>query len=141
MNNKSEYWGPHYWFFLQTVAETYPKYPNDVTKKKFYELIINMPLFIPEEKIGNEFAKILDKYPVTPYLDNRDSFKKWIHFIHNKINQKLGKKPISYAYSRKKYMDNFKPKVVYLHEKLKVNKNYLYSSFIIFGILILLFNQ
>jgi hypothetical protein len=26
-------------------------------------------------------------------LDNRDSFIKWVHFIHNKINEKL-EKPI-----------------------------------------------
>ena len=29
-----EIWGPHYWFFLNTVAMTYPNYPNKVTKKK-----------------------------------------------------------------------------------------------------------
>ena len=26
-------WGPHYWFFLHTIAESYPLHPNDVTKK------------------------------------------------------------------------------------------------------------
>ena len=31
MNNKSDYWGPQYWFFLHTIGEIYPKYPNDVT--------------------------------------------------------------------------------------------------------------
>ena len=31
-------WGPHYWFFLHTIAMTYPHYPNAVTKKKFYDL-------------------------------------------------------------------------------------------------------
>ena len=33
-------WGPHYWFFLHTIAMTYPIRPNDVTKKKYYELTI-----------------------------------------------------------------------------------------------------
>ena len=27
-------WGPHYWFVLHTIANTYPLSPNDVTKKK-----------------------------------------------------------------------------------------------------------
>ena len=27
-------WGPHYWFFLHTVAESYPETPNAVTKRK-----------------------------------------------------------------------------------------------------------
>ena len=31
-------WGPKYWFFLHTVAMTYPHRPNDVSKRKYYEL-------------------------------------------------------------------------------------------------------
>ena len=29
----SNVWGPHYWFVLLTMATSYPKHPNDVTKK------------------------------------------------------------------------------------------------------------
>jgi len=88
-------WGPHYWFFLQTVAMTYPHYPNTVTKKKYYEFIQNLPLFIPVEQISKDFEKLIELYPITPYLDNRDSFVRWTHFIHNKINEKLELPPIS----------------------------------------------
>ena len=38
-------WGPLYWKFLYTVALTYPNHPNDVTKRKYYDLIMNFPLF------------------------------------------------------------------------------------------------
>ena len=79
-------WGPHFWFVLHTLAISYPHHPNAVTKKKYYELIQNLPLFIPVETIGNDFIKILDTYPVTSYLDDRESLIKWMHFIHNKIN-------------------------------------------------------
>jgi hypothetical protein len=92
-------WGPHYWFFLHTLAMTYPIHPNTVTKKKYYEFIQNLPLFLPVEQISGEFSKLIDKYPITPYLDNRDSFVRWMHFIHNKINEKLEKPKIS--------LDNF----------------------------------
>ena len=78
-------WGPHYWFFLHTVAESYPLSPNQVTKRKYYDLIQNFPLFLPDDEIGNKFSRLLDKYPVTPYLDSRDSFVRWTHFMHNKI--------------------------------------------------------
>ena len=54
-------WGPNYWFFLHTVAFCYPLFPSTVTKKKYYNLVHNFPLFIPTEKIGNEFSKLLDK--------------------------------------------------------------------------------
>ena len=88
-------WGPHYWFFLHTVVMTYPHHPNTVTKKKYYEFVQNIPLFIPVENISTEFSKLIDKYPITPYLDNRESFVRWMHFIHNKINEKLEKPPVT----------------------------------------------
>jgi hypothetical protein len=88
-------WGPHYWFFLHTLAMTYPHHPNAVTKKKYYEFIQNLPLFLPVEEISGEFSKLIDKYPIVSYLDNRDSFVRWMHFIHNKINEKLEKPQIT----------------------------------------------
>ena len=47
-------------------------------------------MFIPDLTISDNFSKILDRYPMTPYLDSRESFK-WMHFIHNKINHFLEK--------------------------------------------------
>ena len=45
MNLDSKVWGPHYWFVLYSIAITYPNTPNNVTKKKYYEFIQNLPLF------------------------------------------------------------------------------------------------
>ena len=39
--------------------------------------------------MGNSFSELLDLYPVTPYLDSRESLIKWMYFIHNKINSSL----------------------------------------------------
>ena len=60
-------WGPHYWFFLHTVALNYPLYPNEISKKKYYDFIENFSLFIPIPDIANSFSNILDEFPVTPY--------------------------------------------------------------------------
>ena len=133
MNYNPNVWGPHYWFFLHTITNTYPLYPNDVTKRKYYDLIINIPMFIPNEKIANNFSHILDKYPVTPYLDKKESFKKWMHFIHNKINSELNKEEISFEQSEKLYRDHYKPKQVLLSEKLHIKKHHLYLSFTLFS--------
>ena len=113
MPNTSHYldpkvWGPHYWFFLHTVAMTYPHYPSTITKKKYYEFIQNFPLFLPVEEISGEFSKLIDKYPITPYLDNRDSFVRWVHFIHNKINEKLEKPTITLNDFFVKYYNEYK---------------------------------
>ena len=103
-------WGPHYWFFLHTLAISYPIKPNDVTKKKYYNFIHNLPLFIPVSEIGNSFSKLLDKYPVKPYLDSRKSFITWMHFIHNKINILCNKDEITLDEAMEQYYNNYKPK-------------------------------
>lgn len=105
-----EIWGPHYWFVLHTLAFTYPIKPNDVTKKIYYTFIQNLPLFIPINEIGNSFSKLLDKYPVKPYLDSRKSFIKWMHFIHNKINVLLNKEEITLDEAMEQYYNHYKPK-------------------------------
>jgi hypothetical protein len=123
-------WGPHYWFFLHTLAMTYPHHPNSVTKKKYYEFIQNLPLFLPVEEISGEFTKLIEKYPITPYLDNRDSFVRWMHFIHNKINEKLEKPPISLNDFFIKYYDEYKSKDTKLAEYYKVKEKVLYFGLV-----------
>ena len=88
MSLNKEVWLPHIKFVMQTIALNYPKYPTDVTKKKYYDFVQNIPLFIPMKPLGNDFIKMIDNYPVTPYLESRLSFMKWVHYIFNKIYKK-----------------------------------------------------
>ena len=124
-----EVWGPHYWFFLQTIAHTYPLTPNAVTKRKYYDLIQNFPLFIPNPEIGDNFIALLDRYPITPYLDNRDSFIRWIHFIHNRINRILGKEEITLFESLDDYKALYRPKQVKFSERFHLRKEYVIAFF------------
>jgi len=124
-------WGPHYWFFLHTLAMTYPHHPNTVTKKKYYEFIQNLPLFLPVEEISGEFSKLIDKYPITPYLDNRDSFVRWMHFIHNKINEKLEKPKISLSEFFVKYYDEYKTNDEKVTEYYKIREKVIYFGIIL----------
>ena len=39
--------------------------------------------------LGNNFLKLLDTFPVTPYLSSRLSFMKWVHFINNKLSASM----------------------------------------------------
>ena len=121
-----EVWGPHFWFFLHTIAISYPHHPNDVTKKKYYELIQNLPLFIPNEIIGNDFVKILDEWPITAYLDNRESLIKWMHFIHNKINEKMEKPKISINEFYSRYYEEYKPKDIRMKDFYRWREKMIY---------------
>jgi hypothetical protein len=124
-------WGPHYWFFLHTIAMSYPVHPNAVTKKKYYDFVQNIPLFIPVESMSGEFSKLLDQYPVQPYLDNKESFIRWMWFIHNKINKKLEKPQISLNDFYVNYYEEYKPINEKMSEYYKIRGKLIYSTIII----------
>lgn len=129
-----EIWGPHFWFFINTLAITYPHNPNDVTIKKYYEFIQNLPVFIPVSEIGNDFHKLLELYPVSSYLDSRKSFTKWVHFIHNKINEKLEKPKISFDEFQFKYYEQYKKKDLKIKDFNKWKEKIIYTIIILGGI-------
>ena len=122
-------WGPYYWFFLQTVAHTYPEIPNTVTKRKYYDFIQNLPLFIPNPEIGDKFSSLLDEFPVSPYLDSRDSFIRWVHFMHNKINKQLDKPEISLFAALDNYRAKYIPKQIKLSERYHLKFEYIVAVF------------
>jgi len=124
-------WGPHYWFVLHTIALCYPLTPNDVTKKKYYNFIQDLPLMIPNERHGNKFSEMLDMYPVTPYLDSRESFIKWMHFIHNKYNVLIGKESISMPEAMDKYYHHYKPKKILMMETLKKKQKIMFAVIVL----------
>ncbi len=131
-------WGPYYWFVLHTIAYCYPLIPNDLTKKKYYEFIQNLPLFIPVEEIGNSFAVLIDKYPVSPYLDSRESFIRWMNFIHNKINEMIGKEEKSLTESLNAYFQHYAPKHVQQKQQMRFWKQCAYFVVLV-ALIILIF--
>jgi hypothetical protein len=123
-------WGPHYWFFMMSVALSYPDFPNETTKRKYYDFFTNFALFIPDPDMGKRFSGMLDRYPITPYLGSKDSLVRWVVFIHNKYNEMLGKHEVSLDAALAAYYDQFIPKPVYLHHKLKMRRYWIHAVFI-----------
>jgi len=121
------------WFFLYTVAHTYPDSPNTVTKRKYYDFIQNLPLFIPNNDCSSHFSRILDQFPVTPYLDNKDSFSFWVHTTNNRLNAYVGEPEKTYLQHMDEYYQEYLPKQYVLTE----NK-YLKKKNIIFGLIFVL---
>ena len=105
-------WGPYYWFVIHTVAMTYPKIPGTTTKKRYYHFFKELPHFLPHPKAKKKFEMILNKYPITPYLDSKESLLKWSHFIHNKVNISLNKQTITYKEFYETYHQQYVPKPI-----------------------------
>jgi len=130
MGLDSKVWGPPMWFFLHTTAICYPLHPNAVTKKKIYDFFQNLHLFIPIEPMASNFSKLLDEYPIAPYLDNRESLVRWVWFIHNKINQQLEKPQISLNDFYVKYYESYKNTNQKMVEYYKIREKIIYLSVI-----------
>ena len=124
-------WGPHYWFVLHTIALSYPIKPNETIRKKFYDFYQNLPLFLPIEEIGNNFSKFLDKYPVTPYLESRQSLVRWTHFIHNKINKALNLPTLTMEQAMSSYYESYKPREVKDLEQRRRREKYVFAGFVV----------
>lgn len=125
-------WMSHLQFILQTISIMYPLHPNDCTKKKYYDTIHNLPLFFPHEPMGNHFSKLLDEYPMSPYLGSRESFMKWVHFINNKINIKLGWEQDNFYDSLEKYYNKYKPTELLNKELYQKRKQYITIGTLVF---------
>jgi hypothetical protein len=123
-----EIWGPHYWFVLMTMATNYPVNANGVTRKKYYDFIQNLPLFIPNYAIGNRFSALLDRFPVTPYLDTREAFLRWVVFIHNKVNAVLHKDEVTMTEALNAYYAHYKPREISIIEEFKYRKGLVYIT-------------
>jgi hypothetical protein len=118
----------------------YPDRANEVTRRKYYDFIQNMPLFIPNSEMGNNFSRLLDKYPVSPYLDKRESFIRWTVFIHNKVNKMLGKPELELVEAVDKYNAAYIPEKLELHidPNIPARKNPVYAYSAIFLVLCLI---
>lgn len=127
-------WGPHYWFFLHSLTLSYPETPNEVVKRKYYDFIHNLPLFLPVG--GAKFAEMLDLYPVTPYLDCRQSFVRWMVFIHNKYNHLVGNPPMDIMEALDHYYDSYKSPEI-LEEEITILQRHHIVLFLLalFGVM------
>ena len=126
-----EIWVPHLQFLLQTISIMYPMNPNDMSKKKYYDMINNLPVFFPEKPMGKYFTKLLDQYPLTPYLKSRESFMRWVHFINNKINVFMNREQETFYDSLENYYKAYKPNEIIKQENSKKKKKYIEISIII----------
>ena len=133
-------WGPHYWFIIHTVAMTYPKVPGSTTKKRYYTFYTELPYLLPHKKSRKLFTDILQKYPITPYLDSKESLIKWTHFIHNKVNIKYNKPTVSYKEFYETYHRQYIPKPVVKYNYREWYKKIVYILLITVILITIFYN-
>lgn len=121
-------WGPKGWFFLHSIALTYPPNPTDEDKKNYKVFFETLGGVLPCLDCQNHYKKNIKKLPIDDNLENNKKLNRWLVEIHNEVNKSTGKPLVNYN----EYIENYK--------KIYENKtNYLYYIIIILFIIILFF--
>tara|TARA_X000000950_G_C13589003_1_gene526548 strand:- start:9 stop:461 length:453 start_codon:yes stop_codon:yes gene_type:complete len=98
-------WGPHAWFFLESVAMAYPTHPTYQEKKSADNFFTSLKNLIPCEKCRNNYISHLKIYPINDtVLSSRDNLYKWIVNIHNSVDPNKKK---SYDETFRYYMKEY----------------------------------
>ena len=121
--NNPELWGPHAWYFLDSIILTYPNNPTDIEKNNYKNFFISLKNILPCISCRNNYEYNLIKYPLTDeVLKSRSNMIDWILNIHNDIRQEHKKS----KFTRDDYSNYYNA----------TNKQYLLSLIIICIILL-----
>lgn len=82
-------WGPHAWFFFETVVLSYPKIPNAKQKKAIKQFFMSLKELIPCKKCRDNYIKHIELNPLTnKILSNKVELVIWINTMHNLVENK-----------------------------------------------------
>lgn len=128
-NYDPEIWGGHGWFFLETIALSYPINPTDEQKYEFATFFDSMKKILPCGKCRKNYMDHIKVYPLTDdVLRNRDNLVDWLLKIHNSARISMGKKSITLEEYIKYYADKYN----------KTDDTYFYYILLGIGIIILM---
>ena len=85
-------WGPFFWHTIHIVALGYPIKPSHAHKKAAKEFYESLRILIPCPICKEHYNAHVEKYPITPHLDNRNDLFSWTVLLHNEVNRLLKKK-------------------------------------------------
>ena len=119
-------WGPHGWFFLESIIISYPNNPTTEDKNNYKNFFTYLKHVLPCEKCRYNYSRHLKNNPLNDkVLLNKDTFFNWIINIHNLSNgYNKYKSKSSINYYNMIYSNN--------------NNNYNYYNMIIIIIIIIL---
>lgn len=98
-----EVWGPSFWFVFHTISINYPENPSYVQKRNHHDFFKSMQYILPCEICRKHYSQFFKKYPIDPFLENKESLVKWTIMIHNQVNKKQNKPTLDYEEVIKKY--------------------------------------
>lgn len=88
-------WGPHAWFFLHSIAFSYPWEPSKVEQAHAIAFFKSLKSLLPCIICQLHYTDHLKESELKDAVTSRRKLVEWVHRLHNKVNQSLGKPELS----------------------------------------------
>ena len=82
--------GRHTWALLHSIAASFPSVPTEENKKNVENFIHSLSDIYPCKVCASHFKQMLVEFPIKH--KSREELVIYICGLHNKVNQRLGKK-------------------------------------------------
>ncbi len=90
-------WGPHAWFFLESICLSYPDDPTNEDINNYRNFFMSLGNILPCHKCRNNYNNHLNIYPITnEVLKNKNNLINWIINMHNLVRKLNNGKMITY---------------------------------------------
>jgi hypothetical protein len=111
MNLNPKVWGPHGWFFIDSIVLSLPNKLNYEQKNIYKNFFTSLQDILPCEGCREHYKQNLIKYPLTEeVLSKKENMIKWLLNVHNNVRRDAKKIPISinqfFEYYNKQYDDD-----------------------------------
>jgi len=123
---------------LHTIAVQYPENPTKIVKKTYYDFMVQFHNFIPDASSKTHFIELSERYPVSSYLDNRESFMKYIYFIHNHFNEINNKSKQNYDIAWENYFKHYDQDTIKRQKRYILYKKLFYMT-VFFSLVVIIF--
>jgi hypothetical protein len=135
MNLNPKIWGPHTWFFLDSIMLSLPNKLNKEQQNIYKNFFTSLQYVLPCEGCRNHYTENLKKYPLTDQiLSNKENMIKWLLNVHNNIRKENKTIPISIKQFFEYYYKQYDEK----KNKKKCNFKYQISIILILLFLLLI---
>ena len=87
-------WGPIFWATMHIVSLGFPMAPSDEQKQGAIQFYESLAQVIPCPICKDHYKHFLTEMP--PNVSNRDTLVEWVFTIHNKVNDQLGYRQLTF---------------------------------------------
>ena len=105
-------WGEPMWRTMHIVALGYPHNPSPDIRQAYKTFYDSLRVVIPCVTCRDGYIQIADESPVDAALGNTEDLFHWTVHVHNKVNEKLGKLPMTPEYVRTTYIFGTSPEKI-----------------------------